>query len=123
MAEQEREQRKEGRERPRRLRTAAAHARLSPAELEEWRAKAESAGLTLSELLRQAMGRTRTWTAAAAAERERTRQAARIGSNLNQTARWANTYKDAADAVEVIAHLAAIERELARSAGVRDASY
>ena len=36
----------------------------------------------------------------------------RRGSNLNQIARWANTYKDAAEAVEVIAHLAAIKREL-----------
>jgi len=44
----------------------------------------------LSDLLRQAMARTRTWTAAAAdVERERTRQVARIGSNLNQLARWA----------------------------------
>ena len=55
--------------------------------------------------------RTRTWTApAAAVERERTRQIARIGNNPNQIARWANTYKTATAAVEVIAHLVAIER-------------
>ena len=47
-----------------------------------------------------------------AAQRERVREIARIGSNLNQIARWANTYKDAAEAVEVVAHLAAIERTL-----------
>ena len=36
------------------------------------------------------MARTQTWTAAAReVERERTRQIARIGSNLNQIARWA----------------------------------
>ena len=47
--------------------------------------------------------RTRTWTApAAAVERERTRQIARIGNNPNQIARWANTYKTATAAVEVI---------------------
>ena len=46
-------------------------------------------------------------------ERERTRQVARIGSNLNQIARWANTYASEADVVEVVAHLAAIERTLA----------
>ena len=45
-------------------------------------------------------------------ERERTRDLARIGSNLNQIARWANTYRENAEAVEVIAHLAAIERAL-----------
>ena len=102
-------------------RTAAAHARLTPAELAAWRGKAAAAGLTLSELLRRAMGRTRTWTAEdRAAQRERTRQIARIGSNLNQIARWANTWKAGAEAVEVVAHLAAIEREIAELAGRGD---
>ena len=74
-----------------------------------------AAGVTLSELLRQAMSRTQTWTAPAMeVERERTRQVARIGSNLNQIARWANTHLDALAPVEVIAHLVAIERALAR---------
>ena len=71
--------------------------------------------MPLSDLLRQAMARTRTWTATATeVERERTRQVARIGNNLNQIARWANTHADKADAFEVIAHLVAIEREIAR---------
>ena len=34
-----------------------AHARVTAAELAEWRAKAGAAGVTLSELLRQAMRR------------------------------------------------------------------
>ena len=77
-------------------RTVVAHARVTPAEL-----------------LRQAMARTQTWTAPAReVERERTRQIARIGSNLNQIARWANTHLDELAAGEVITHLAAIEREL-----------
>ena len=42
-------------------------------------------------------------------ERERNRQVARIGNNLNQIARWANTHRSEAEAVEVIAHLVAIE--------------
>ena len=71
----------------------------------------QSGSVPLSELLRRAMARTRTWTAAAAkVERERTRELARIGSNLNQIARWANTHKGNAEVVEVIAHLVAIER-------------
>ena len=91
-----------------------AHARVTAAELAEWRAKAAAAGVTLSELLRQAMRRTRAWTAAAAdIERARVREIARIGNNLNQLARWANTHKAAAEAVEVLTHLRAIERELA----------
>ena len=49
---------------------------------------ARAAGVSLSELLRRAMARTRTWTVAAAAvERERTWELARIGNNLNQLAR------------------------------------
>ena len=88
---------------------------VTPAELAAWNAKASAAGVTLSELLRQAMSRTQTWTAPAMeVERERTRQVARIGSNLNQIARWANTHLDELAPVEVIAHLVAIERALAR---------
>ena len=78
--------------------------------------KAAAAGVSLSELLRQAMARTQTWTAPArAVGRERTRQIARIGSNLNQIARWAHTHLDEdLAAVEILAHLVAIERELAQ---------
>ena len=96
-----------------RKRTLIGQARVSEAELAEWRAKATAAGVGLSELLRRAMARTRTWTAAAAkVERERTRELARIGSNLNQIARWANTHKENAEALEVVTHLVAIERAL-----------
>ena len=50
---------------------------------------------------RLAMARKRTWTAAAAgAERERTGQVARLGSNLNQLARCANRHASAVEAVE-----------------------
>ena len=65
--------------------------------------------MPLSTLLRQAMARTRT-APAAAVKREHTRQVAHIGNNLNQIARWANTYASEAEAV---AHLIAIERALA----------
>ena len=88
--------------------------RASEAERAAWHAKARSAGLTLSDLVRRAVGRARTWTVAhAEVERERTRQLARIGNNINQIARWANTHKGAIEAVEVIGHLIAIKRALA----------
>ena len=87
--------------------------RASQAERDEWHAKARSVGLSLSDLVRRSIGRVRTWTVAhAELERERTRELARIGSNLNQIARWANTHKENAEAVEVTAHLVAIERAL-----------
>ncbi len=82
-------------------------------ERERERAEAAAAGVPLSGLIRRAMARTRTWTASAAeVERERTRQVSRIGNNLNQIARWANTHKGAIEAVEVIGHLVAIKRAL-----------
>ena len=87
--------------------------RSSDAERAAWHTKARAAGLSLSDLVRRSVGRVRTWTIAhTELERERTRELARIGSNLNQIARWANTYREAADALEVVAHLAAIERAL-----------
>ena len=71
-------------------RTVMVAARVTPAEHAAWQAKAAAVGVSPSRRLRPAMARTRTWTAAAAdVERERTRQVARIGNNLNQLARWA----------------------------------
>ena len=96
-------------------------AALSAMRRAAWQAKAAADGVSPSDLLRQAMARTRTWTArAVAVERERTRQVARIGNNLNQIARWANAHAETADAVEIIAHLVAIEREIARLARFGD---
>ena len=93
--------------------------RASDAERAEWHAKARSAGLTLSDLVRRSLGRARTWTVPhAEVERERTREAARIGNNLNQIARWANTHASAAEAVSVIAHLVSFERSLLAVAGI-----
>ena len=87
--------------------------RASEAERAEWHAKARSVGLSLSDLVRRSVGRVRTWTVAhTELARERTRELARIGSNLNQIARWANIHKENAEVVEVVAHLVAIERAL-----------
>ena len=48
----------------------------------------------------------------AQSRRELIRQIARIGNNLNQIARWVNTYKGAAEATQVIASLTRIESAL-----------
>ena len=94
-------------------RSVRVFVRVSAAERAAWDAKAVAAGVPLSDLLRRAMARTRTWTAPAAdIERERNVQVARIGNNLNQLARWANTHTSAAEAVTVIANLVAFERSL-----------
>ena len=95
-------------------RTVRVHARVSPAELADWRAKSAAVSLPLSDLLQQAMARTRTWTGPAAdIERERTRQVARISNNLNQIARWANNHASGFEVVEMIANLIDIARMLA----------
>ena len=87
--------------------------RLTKEELAEWHGKAQAAGLSLSALIRQAIARTHTWTPAARdLMQERNREFARIGNNLNQLARWANTYKHKAEALQVLGQLAAIEREM-----------
>ena len=96
-------------------------ARVTPAEHAAWREKASATGISPSELLRRAMAQTRTWTAPArAGERERTRQIARVGNNLNQLARWANTHRSAAEAVTVIANLVSFERSLLAAARIRE---
>lgn len=99
---------------PAERRTTWLQIRCTAAERTAWQAKAAAAGVPLSQLVRRALDRVRTWTAKRAdLERERTRELARIGSNLNQLARWANTHKSALEAVTVIAHLTALSREVA----------
>ena len=68
--------------------------RARESERAEWHTKARRAGLSLSALVRRAIERTQTWTVAhAEVERARAVELARIGNNLNQIARWANTHK------------------------------
>ncbi len=94
-------------------RTVWGHVRLTPAELTAWRGKADAAGVTLSALVRAALQRSRTWTAPARAEAQaRTRALSRVRANLNQIARWATADAAAVAAVQVIAHLLALERSV-----------
>lgn len=87
--------------------------RLNKSEKIDWQEKAVLAGISLSNLIRQAMARTQTWTAAdRGLISEQTRQISRIGNNLNQIAKWANTYKSTAEAIEVIECLREIEKKL-----------
>ncbi len=87
--------------------------RVTPLEKVEWEAKAHAAGLSLSSLIRESLKRVRVWKVKdRKLERERTIQIARIGNNLNQLARWANTYKGSLDTLEVITYLNEIREEL-----------
>jgi hypothetical protein len=87
--------------------------RLSQAEKLEWQEKAARAGISLASLVREAMKKT---SIQKYIERpliqERTREIRRIGINLNQIARWANTYKETAEALEIIEILKEIEEAI-----------
>ena len=91
--------------------------RAHESERAAWHKKARAAGLSLSALVRRAIERTQTWTVAhREVERARVAELARIGNNLNQIARWVNTHKGRAEAVQVMVHLLALRRELRRFA-------
>lgn len=91
--------------------------KVSSAERADWQQQATAAGMTLSDLIRARMSSP---TVCRAPRRQRRLVAdpallaaiARAGNNLNQIARWSNTYKSAADAAQVLIALAAIERQL-----------
>ena len=72
--------------------------------------KASAQGQTVTDFLRQRALDYRLRQSPL--EKERIRQLARIGANMNQIARWANTYKKRAEAVEVITRLIVLERKL-----------
>ena len=91
-------------------RTVMVAASVTPAEHSAWPDRAAAAGVSPSALLRQAMARTRNVDRAGTGHRARAQpHIARIGNNLNQLARWANTH---ASAVAVIANLVSLERSL-----------
>ncbi len=84
--------------------------RLSTDEREGLSRKAHAAGVTIAELLRDhgdkvAVVNRLDW-------RLRTYQLGKIGVNLNQLARWANTYKSSTDALQVTIALLRLERAI-----------
>ena len=66
----------------------------------------------MSKLLRDHLGHI--WIRHRDDERQRLAMLNRINANLNMISRWVNTYKSAADAVQVIVYLADVQREMSR---------
>ena len=91
-------------------RSAWIKMRVTPDEKKLIESKASAQEQTVTDFLRQRALDYRLRQSPL--EKERIRQLARIGSNMNQIARWANTYKKRAEAVEVITRLILLEREL-----------
>ncbi len=78
---------------------------------EEWTAlqeQANAAGMTMSALVRDHLGRVSIRNRED--ERQRLIRLNRINANLNMIARWVNTYRDRAETIQVISHLIAIQR-------------
>ena len=91
-------------------RTAWIKMRVTPAEKEAITAKADAQGQTVTDFIRQRALDYRLRQTPM--EKQRIRQLARIGANLNQIARWANIHKSRADALDVLVALVSREREL-----------
>ncbi|MDR2573639.1 MAG: plasmid mobilization relaxosome protein MobC [Desulfovibrio sp.] len=91
-------------------RSAFIKLRVTMEEKNAVAAKAEAQGLTVADFLRQRALEYRLRQTPL--EKERVRQLARIGSNLNQLARWANIHKGRTEVLDVLLALAAFEREL-----------
>jgi hypothetical protein len=74
--------------------------RVTAQEKTAFELAAIEAGMSLSDYIRHQLlhGRIRR----TAEERDAVRQLARIGSNLNQLARWVNMQKDHAEVIEVL---------------------
>jgi hypothetical protein len=84
--------------------------RFSDAEWQALQDLAESASMTMSEVVRDHLGKVKIRNRKD--EKDRVVMLNRINANLNMIARWVNTYKGKGDAVQVVAHLIAIEREI-----------
>ena len=91
-------------------RSAWIKMRVTPDEKKLIESKASAQGQTVTDFLRQRALDFRLRQSPL--EKERILQLARIGANMNQIARWANVYKQRAEAVEVITRLILLEREL-----------
>jgi hypothetical protein len=94
------------------------HVKVTPKERADWKAAAAAEKVTVADLIRMRMstepeGRAPKKTRAARrADPQLLQAAGRIGSNLNQIARWCNTHAEGADAVQVLAALVAIDQAL-----------
>ena len=91
-------------------RSTAVVIRVHPEERDLLKLNAGIHGMSVSDYVRQTCLGLRLRRTPE--EKRRLRELARIGSNLNQIARWANTYKESLEAVEVIAALTSLEMQI-----------
>ena len=90
-------------------RSASVNILLTPDELKAWRTKATLSGISLSQMVRDAVNKVEIKSKVdknAIANLQY--KVNRIGNNLNQLARWANTHKSEGEAKAVEEQLEAI---------------
>ena len=94
------------------MRSRRVWIRFSEPEQAELKAKAAAAGISVSELLRDHVTKVRIRHRED--ERQRIIALNRINANLNMLTRWCNFHRGGADAVQIMAYLNAVEREIMR---------
>jgi hypothetical protein len=93
-------------------RTRRVEMRVSEEEYAALDAKAKAADISMSELLRDHFGKVSIRDRGN--ERQRNAMLNKLNANLNQIAKWVNTWKDRADAFRVTARLDAVQDEVMR---------
>ena len=91
-------------------RSTAVVIRVHPEERDLLKLNAGLHGISVSDYVRQTCLGLRLRRTPE--EKRRLRELARIGSNLNRIARWANIYKESLEAVEVLAALTNLETQI-----------
>ena len=91
-------------------RTERLNIRLSTEELKHAQKLADKSGLSISELVRDHLGKLTVRNRKD--ERQRTIDLNRINANLNMIARWVNTHKSNAETIEVVSELIAIDQQI-----------
>ncbi len=84
--------------------------RVSELEHQHIKELSTSVGMTISDLLRHRLLKIRLRSTNH--EKELIRQVARIGSNINQLARWANSHKNRTPSLETVLWLNRIYEEV-----------
>lgn len=95
------------------------HIKTTEAERDTWQKMAAAQGVTLADLIRSSLTSAQVGRSPKRQRRVHTpadpaliAAIAKAGNNLNQLARWANTYKSGADSVQVIAALSALYSQI-----------
>ena len=89
--------------------------RFSESEFKNLQNLANDADMSMSEIIRDHLGKIMVRNRQD--EKRRVAMLNRINANLNMIARWANTHKQAAESIEVISHLMAIDRSIKEISG------